>query len=474
MSIAFQYWYLMQGEGLPAGAIAYKNRVEADGGTTTSLGCVPNEIWARYSDSPAAIDIVQLYLDRVAADGGTALLSKAEIEALLPPDWQNASFLNIPSSRKAGTLYSIIGSDLTTTRASTANEFTSGGVFADKAVNVPRITFAGGQTGYLSEKESTNLVTYSERFASYEAIRATKSDLGAALYSTGSLALFTSTAHAALFGRYISVTSGVTQTWSALVDVSQGNFAQIFGGNNGEKLSINLTTGATVGSQTLPGVGRSVQIIGNYYWVSITFTAVTTGSHFWAVSNAAGSSTAIGETVAMGYFQIESGTSATSYIKTEASTVTRSKDLAKLTGAGAQIGEVDSTVLVKFNASNLGELRTALTIDGVEGSLKFQKLVNNDISVILLNGATTVFSIVISGSLTGLQKLAVAYSNAGYISSLNGATGASGTLGDTQPPLTDITLGADSDNTLHWNDTIATVALWKGAKDQTQINEMTA
>jgi len=42
----FQYWYLNQGgEGLPAGAIAYRDRVEADGGTVQSLGCIPSEVW---------------------------------------------------------------------------------------------------------------------------------------------------------------------------------------------------------------------------------------------------------------------------------------------------------------------------------------------------------------------------------------------------------------------------------------------
>jgi len=420
------------------------------------------------------VDAVQAYLNRVIADGGENLLSKAEIEALLPPDWQNASFLNVPSSRKAGKLYSIIGSDLTTTRASTANEFTSGDVFANKAINVPRITFAGGQTGYLSEKESTNLVTYSESFADYSAIRATKSDLGAALYSTGSLALFTATDSNAQIGRFISVTAGDTQTWSALVDVSQGNFAQIFGAFFGERITINLTTGETVGTQSLPGVGRSVQIIGSYHWVSITFTAVTTGAHLWRVSNAAGSPTATGETVAMGYFQIESGASATSYVKTEASVVPRLKDLATVAGVGNEIGQVNSTVLVKINASNFSALRTALTLDGTGGSLKFQKLATNDIRVRLLNGGTTVFSVIISGSLEGIQKLAIAYSNAGYISSLNGSTGAKGTLGGSQPTLTDITIGSDSTNSLHWDDTVGLVTLWKGAKNQTELNALTS
>ena len=141
---------------------------------------------------------------------------------------------------------------------------------------------------------------------------------------------------------------------------------------------------------------------------------------------------------------------------------------------GDEIGQVNSTVLVQFNASNLSTLRTALTLDGAGGSLKFQKLANNDIQVRLLNGATTVFSIVISGSLQGTQKLAVAYSSAGYISSLNGSTGASGTLGGVQPTLTDITIGADGDNTLHWDDTVGLVTLWKVAKNQTELNAETA
>jgi len=423
----------------------------------------------------AAPDIVQLYLDRVAADGGTALLSKAEIEALLPPDWQNASFLNIPSARKAGTLYSIIGSDFTVTRPSAAIEFQSTDQYGSVVNAMPRVSFIDGFSGYPSEQESTNLVNWSESFADYRVNRATKTDQGTpSIMPSGSLALFTAIGGNAQIGKVLPLTAGVTQTWSMLVDVSQGNFAQVIDSSS-NYTSINLTTGAVVGTNNLGGVGRSKHIIGNYYWASVTFTAITTGNHFWQVSDAAGSNVATGETVAAGYFQMESGTSATSYIKTEASTGTRSKDLATLTGAGAQIGQVNSTVFVKFNASNFSQLRTALTIDdGAGGSLKFQKLASNDIRVRLLNGAATVFSIVISGSLTGLQKLAVAYSNAGYISSLNGATGAIGSLGGAQPTLTDITLGADSTNTLHWNDTVATVALWKGAKDQTQINEMTA
>ena len=116
---------------------------------------------------------MQLYLDRVAADGGTALLSKAEIEALLPTDWQNASFLNIPSARKAGTLYSIIGSDFTVTRPSSAIEFQSTDQYGSVVNAMPRVSFIDGFSGYPSEQESTNLVDWSESFADYRKVQKT-------------------------------------------------------------------------------------------------------------------------------------------------------------------------------------------------------------------------------------------------------------------------------------------------------------
>jgi len=419
-------------------------------------------------------DLIQAYLNRVIADGGENLLSKAEIEALLPPDWQNASFLNIPSARKAGTLYSIIGSDFTVTRPSSAIEFKSTNQYGSVINAMPRVSFIDGFSGYLSEQESTNLIDWSESFADYRSNRCTKVDQGTpSTMPSGSLALFTATAGTAQFGKILSVTAGVTQTWSMLVDVSQGNFVQIRGAS-GKRTSINLTTGAVVDTNSLGGVGRSKHIIGNYYWASITFTAITTGVHSWQITDATGNQNAIGSTVAAGYFQMEGGTSATSYVKTEASVVPRLKDLATVAGVGNEIGQVNSTVLVKINASNFSALRTALTLDGTGGSLKFQKLATNDIRVRLLNGGTTVFSVIISGSLEGIQKLAIAYSNAGYISSLNGSTGAFGTLGGSQPTLTDITIGSDSTNSLHWDDTVGLVTLWKGAKNQTEINALTS
>ena len=249
-------------------------------------------------------------------------------------------------------------------------------------------------------------------------------------------------------------------------------------------LTCNLRTGAitSVGANVISSKLRilSFGLISDadiVYSLSMTFVAnVTLGRPLTQIASASGDLSYAGdiaEGLTMYHHQYEIGTYATSPIVTGASAVTRLKDLTTVAGVGNEIGQVNSTVLVQFNASNLSTLRTALTLDGAGGSLKFQKLANNDIQVMLLNGATTVFSVVISGSLQGIQKLAIAYSNAGYISSLNGSTGASGTLGGSQPTLTDITIGSDSSNTLHWDDTLGLVSLWKGAKNQTQLNELT-
>ena len=432
-----------------------------------------NTLGARGIANPATPSIVQLYLDRVAADGGTALLSKAEIEALLPTDWQNASFLNIPSSRKAGTLYSIIGSDFTVTRPSSAWEFNSGSSLVEIGSDIAEFNSPNsGFQGVSVVGEITNLIQNSNDVSGSGWIEVnTTTPIADAFYETAV------TGPHFIFSDTSSISIGSSVTYFAVVESIGGRNVFIRDLNGGPGVRVDLITGAIIAP---PASGSAyVKNIGNSRWlITLSFLRVTSNLSRMGIQSLDGVDFSFLGDVTKGLKIYNSGifnmANYGSQVITEGTSITRAKDLATLTGAGAQIGQVDSTVFVKFNASNFGELRTALTIDGVEGSLKFQKLANNDISVILLNGATTVFSIVISGSLTGLQKLAVAYSNAGYISSLNGATGASGTLGDTQPTLTDITLGADSDNTLHWNDTVATVALWKGAKDQTQINEMTA
>ena len=481
MTIAQNYWYLFGGgEGFPPAAIAYRDRVEADGGTVQSLSCVPSEVWD-WVDSPynpgnpdPPIDLIQAYLDRVSADGGTALLTKAEIEARLPTDWQNASFLNIPSARKAGKLYSIIGSDFTFSRLSSAWEFNSGSsleaIGADIAeFNSPNAGFQGVSIA----GEVTNLIPNSNNIlgSNWKTLGTTTPDEDTFYETdtTGPHILYTDNSS-------IPVLSSVL--YFAVVESIGGRNMSLWDMNGGPRVTVDLITGAILSPPTLGTA--TVKSIGNSRWlITLSFTRVTSSLSRMGIYSSNGTSLSFKGDITKGLKVYNAGicnsANYTAQVITGASAVTRAKDLATAGSSGAQIGQVNSTVFCQFNASNFGELRTALTLDGASGSLKIQKLANDDIQVLLLNGVTTVFSVVISGGLTGLQKLAVSYSNAGYISSLNGATGASGTLVGSQPiDITDITIGADRTNTLHWNDTVASVALWKEAKDQTALNAMTA
>ena len=68
MTIAQNYWYLFGGgEGFPAAAIAYRDRVEADGGTVQSLSCVPTEVWEWVA--PVYNAQTQAMIDKADAEG---------------------------------------------------------------------------------------------------------------------------------------------------------------------------------------------------------------------------------------------------------------------------------------------------------------------------------------------------------------------------------------------------------------------
>jgi hypothetical protein len=127
----FQYWYLNQGgEGLPAGAIAYRDRVEADGGTVQSLGCVPSEVWDWVAPTYNAETL--------------AMIAKAIADGLTLPSAANLSLISSTiDSLKAASAWSIAdritfwGNDSCSTGFGTINAKTPS---ADLATIVNSIT----------------------------------------------------------------------------------------------------------------------------------------------------------------------------------------------------------------------------------------------------------------------------------------------------------------------------------------------
>ena len=420
------------------------------------------------------VDAVQAYLNRVIADGGENLLSKAEIEDLLPPDWQNASFLNIPSSRKAGTLYSVIGSDLAVARSSNAWEIDSDSDISTLSANLPTINFIEGFQGYAGYGELSALSTYSNDISN-----AVWSKVGSNTPDDSTLLENDITGVHNISIDSSAISLGDSVTYVIVVESIGGRNVRLRDANasNTANSTIDLSSGAILESPSSGTV--SVEYLGlNRYLIVLTFERVLSALSRMQIGSADGATFNFAGDITKGLKVYNAFICETDYyqgqIVTSNTYFMRLKTLLTKTGIGAQIGQVNSTILLKFNASNFSTLRTALTIDGTTGILKFQKLANNDIRIRLVDGATTIFSIVLTGNLDGDQRIAISYNSTTYLASRNGITITGGSISVGLPTMTQLTLGSDSNNTLHWDDTLKVVAFWKAFKNQTELNAMTA
>jgi hypothetical protein len=421
------------------------------------------------------VDAVQAYLNRVIADGGENLLSKAEIEDFLPPDWQNASFLNIPSSRKAGTLYSVIGSDLAVARSSDSWEIDSDSDVSILSANLPTINFIEGFQGYAGYGELSGLSRYSNDISNdieWSKVGSNTPDANTLLEND-----ITGVHNISIDSSAISL--GDSVAYVIVVESIGGRNVRLRDANasNTANSTIDLSSGSILESPSSGTV--SVEYLGlNRYLIVLTFERVLSDLSRMQIGSADGTTFNFAGDITKGLKVYNAFICETDYyqgqIVTGNTSFTRLKTLLTKTGMGAQIGQVNSTILLKFNASNFSTLRTALTIDGTTGILKFQKLANNDIRIRLVDGATTIFSIVLTGNLDGDQRIAISYNSTTYLASRNGITITGGSISVGLPTMTQLTLGSDSNNTLHWDDTLKVVAFWKAFKNQTELNAMTA
>jgi hypothetical protein len=421
------------------------------------------------------VDAVEAYLNRVIADGGENLLSKAEIEDFLPPDWQNASFLNIPSSRNAGTLYSIIGSDLAVARSSDSWEIDSDSDVSILSANLPTINFIEGFQGYAGYGELSGLSRYSNDISNdieWSKVGSNTPDANTLLEND-----ITGVHNISIDSSAISL--GDSVTYVIVVESIGGRNVRLRDANasNTANSTIDLSSGSILESPSSGTV--SVEYLGlNRYLIVLTFERVLSALSRMQIGSADGPTFNFAGDITKGLKVYNAFICETDYyqgqIVTGNTSFTRLKTLLTKTGMGAQIGQVNSTILLKFNASNFSTLRTALTIDGTTGVLKFQKLANNDIRIRLVDGATTIFSIVLTGNLDGDQRIAISYNSTTYLASRNGITITGGSISVGLPTMTQLTMGSDSNNTLHWDDTLKVVAFWKAFKNQTELNAMTA
>ena len=172
--------------------------------------------------------------------------------------------------------------------------------------------------------------------------------------------------------------------------------------------------------------------------------------------------------------QLETGSVATSYIPTVASTQTRTADSVTLTGASSLIGATEGALYAEFETRNSSASGWLLAVDADLSSNRiiFVRNSNNTISAIVTNGGVGQVNIATIANLTGVQRLGFRYKENDFALYRLGnqiGTDVSGTL----PTVSRIGIGCAGDGTNAFNGWIRSVVLFPTALDNATLAALT-
>jgi hypothetical protein len=307
-------------------------------------------------------------------------------------------------------------------------------------LNVPRLTYpvGGGCPSLLLEKQSTNLVTYSEDLTNAawtktnSTVTANTTTSPDGTLSADKMVSISANTGAKRVEQTFSAVLGTTYTVSAYFKADGWNFA-FFNAPEAQfttrsDLFLNLTNGTLSGSTSL----GSVESIGNG-WYRLKYTRIATASgstsfRFGFSDTASISSTGDGTSgVYLWGAQIEAGTYATSYIPTYGSSVTRSADSCSKTGISSLIGQSEGVVYVEYDQKliNQGITRRIFALSDGTTSNRITAYINsaNGIDFYVRNSGGDLFLDQASspiGNTKGVHKIAAAYKNGDYAVYLDG------------------------------------------------------
>lgn len=292
----------------------------------------------------------------------------------------------IPSLRKSGP-YPKISFDftkgtldplITFTRASSATYFDSAGVLQTAANDVARFDYNPSTLaarGLLIEEARTNRHTYSEDLTQWGTPSGATVSANAAVAPDGATTadkLVESATNAAHFlsasSITMSYTSGTSYTRSCFAKAAGRNIITVYLPatnfvSNGRQALFDLSNGTVYSSET--GVTASIQAINNgWYRCSVTAAANATGTGHVGGSALTdnGTGTYLGDGTSGALIwgaQTEAGAFATSYIPTTTTVLTRSADVAAITGTNFTnwFNSIEGTMVVSATV-------TSTTVDG--------------------------------------------------------------------------------------------------------------
>jgi hypothetical protein len=173
--------------------------------------------------------------------------------------------------------------------------------------------------------------------------------------------------------------------------------------------------------------------------------------------------------------QLEVGSVATSYIPTVAATATRNADVITKTGVSGFIGQAEGTVYAEVDLRSIATVRTVMALSDGTGTTSNRIAVNlstNQVSIAcnFASGSTVVLNSALI--LSGLNKIAVAYTGTTIDLIINGGSPISTTTGGFGN-YSKIHLGINQANTSQLNDSIRAAAIYPTRLSNTELAALT-
>jgi hypothetical protein len=390
------------------------------------------------------------------------------------PLWETAGAaptLDLNFAENRTLLDSVTGQNLITfTRASSGTYVDADGLIKTAANNVPRFDHnpvTGECLGLLVEEQRTNLMTASEAMhtSPWGPVAAT------VIANDGVAPDVTTTADKIIstgggnFRSGISIANATTYTYSVFLKsiagtgvISQVGFERFGSTPLAASVSVNLSAG-TVTSNGAPVIASSITRYPND-WYRVSVTAKSTDATTTIVNYAAAS----GNEFLVWGAQLEAGAFPTSYIPTTAATVTRSADVASISGSNfsAWYRQDQGSLFVSASAPqpSSGNRRIAFATDGT-GNNRVGILFNstNNPQLLLSASGTITASISSSVTATGFVQSAAGYALDDFAYATSGLLAGTDTSGAVPSTVDRLSIGSQDAND-RINGTIRRLVYW--------------
>jgi hypothetical protein len=341
--------------------------------------------------------------------------------------------------------------------------------------------------GLLIEEQRVNLLLYSEQFDNAtwtkSAVTITANATAAPDGTSTADKLTPDVTLASHFAGQTVTTTAVAHTYSAYLKAGGYSWAILYAAGVNQGVYFDLANGVVGSSFIGAPTSSSITPVGNgWYRCSITFTA-TTGTAARVYASSANTVSTFAGDGTSGIFlwgsQLEAGAFATSYIPTVASQVTRSADVATMTGTNfsSWYNQTQGTLVSAFSSfSPTSASNAAWTIsDETNSNRWFAFAVSSTIRSFMATGGVTQASIDVGTyAANTVFKSAFAISANSVQSAVNGILGTEDTAA-TVPTVVRLTVGASAIATTNFlNGHIRQIAYYNTRLPDATLQALTA